>query len=84
MIFIYFRTFKAVPFYNRGFHTCVCVMGKYDAEFSQAKERLNALKEDPGNDVKLKIYALFKQVVHVSKDIVKLCLSRSSTSAKFY
>jgi len=33
----------------------------YDAEFEDAKTRLNSLKEDPGNDVKLKIYALFKQ-----------------------
>jgi len=38
------------------------LLGKYDAEFSHAKDRLNALKEDPGNDVKLKIYGLFKQV----------------------
>ncbi|WAR12960.1 ECI2-like protein [Mya arenaria] len=36
-------------------------MGAYDAEFNKAKERLNSLKEDPGNDVKLKIYGLFKQ-----------------------
>ncbi|KAL4234002.1 Enoyl-CoA delta isomerase 2 [Mactra antiquata] len=36
-------------------------MGAYDAEFNKAKDRLNSLKEDPGNDVKLKIYALFKQ-----------------------
>lgn len=36
-------------------------MGAFDAEFAQAKERLNSLKEDPGNEVKLKIYALFKQ-----------------------
>jgi len=38
-------------------------MGAFDKEFSQAKERLNTLKEDPGNDVKLKMYALFKQVL---------------------
>ena len=31
-------------------------------EFENAKTKLNTLKEDPGNDVKLKIYALFKQV----------------------
>lgn len=30
-------------------------------EFEQAKERLNSLPEDPGNEAKLKIYALFKQ-----------------------
>merc|ERR1719334_2634512 len=33
----------------------------HDAEFAQAKERLNTLKEDPGNLTKLQIYALFKQ-----------------------
>ncbi|XP_013404825.1 enoyl-CoA delta isomerase 2, mitochondrial isoform X2 [Lingula anatina] len=32
-----------------------------DEDFVSAKERLNALKEDPGNEVKLQIYALFKQ-----------------------
>lgn len=36
-------------------------MGAFDAEFAKAKERLNTLKEDPGNEVKLKMYALFKQ-----------------------
>ncbi|XP_065065356.1 enoyl-CoA delta isomerase 2-like [Rhopilema esculentum] len=30
-------------------------------DFEKAKERLNTLKEDPGNETKLKIYALFKQ-----------------------
>ena len=31
-------------------------------EFEEAKNRLGTLKEDPGNDIKLKMYALFKQV----------------------
>ncbi|XP_055348431.1 enoyl-CoA delta isomerase 2-like [Paramacrobiotus metropolitanus] len=30
-------------------------------DFESAKERLNTLKEDPGPDVKLKLYGLFKQ-----------------------
>lgn len=30
-------------------------------QFEEAKSRLSSLKKDPGNDVKLKIYALFKQ-----------------------
>ena len=30
-------------------------------EFEDAKSRLSTLKEDPGNEAKLKIYALFKQ-----------------------
>ncbi|XP_022340974.1 enoyl-CoA delta isomerase 2-like isoform X2 [Crassostrea virginica] len=36
-------------------------MGAYDADFDKAKSRLNTLQNDPGNDVKLKIYGLFKQ-----------------------
>lgn len=31
-------------------------------QFEQAKSKLSTLKEDPGNEAKLKIYALFKQV----------------------
>lgn len=31
-------------------------------EFNSAKDRVNTLKEDPGNEAKLKLYALFKQV----------------------
>lgn len=31
-------------------------------QFEEAKNKLSHLKKDPGNDVKLKIYALFKQV----------------------
>jgi uncharacterized integral membrane protein len=38
-------------------------MGAHDSEFEKAKTRLNSLQEDPGNDVKLRIYALFKQVI---------------------
>lgn len=37
-------------------------MGAYDSDFEKAKAQLNSLQNDPGNDVKLKIYALFKQV----------------------
>ena len=37
-------------------------MPAYDAEFDAAKEKLSKLKEEPDNIVKLKIYALFKQV----------------------
>lgn len=51
-----------LPSLQRGFHISLCQMGAHDAEFNQAKELLNTLKDDPGNDVKLKMYALFKQV----------------------
>ncbi len=32
------------------------------ADLDKAKERVTTLSEDPGNDVKLKLYALYKQV----------------------
>ncbi|XP_071520175.1 enoyl-CoA delta isomerase 2-like isoform X1 [Panulirus ornatus] len=41
--------------------TRVRFMSALSSQFEEAKVRLGALKEDPGNDVKLKIYALFKQ-----------------------
>ncbi|KAM4533933.1 enoyl-CoA delta isomerase 2 isoform 3-T4 [Odontesthes bonariensis] len=36
-------------------------MGVTVEQFEQAKSELSALQKDPGNEVKLKIYALFKQ-----------------------
>ena len=33
-----------------------------EEELEKAKERLSRLKEDPGNEIKLKLYGLFKQV----------------------
>ncbi|CAH1778831.1 unnamed protein product, partial [Owenia fusiformis] len=33
----------------------------HDAEFAAAKDRLGTLKDDPGNQTKLQMYALFKQ-----------------------
>ncbi|XP_061570020.1 enoyl-CoA delta isomerase 2, mitochondrial [Cololabis saira] len=44
------------------FHsTASRMMGATVEQFEQAKSKLSALKNDPGNEVKLKIYALFKQ-----------------------
>ncbi|KAM9333444.1 enoyl-CoA delta isomerase 2 isoform 3-T3 [Pholidichthys leucotaenia] len=44
------------------FHaTAAPMMGASVEQFEQAKTRLSTLKKDPGNEVKLKIYALFKQ-----------------------
>jgi len=37
------------------------LFSELDADFDQAKQTLNILKSEPGNDVKLRIYALFKQ-----------------------
>ncbi|CAI5671215.1 unnamed protein product [Oreochromis niloticus] len=44
------------------FHTTASpMMGVTVEQFEQAKSKLSTLKNDPGNEVKLKIYALFKQ-----------------------
>ncbi|XP_074645301.1 enoyl-CoA delta isomerase 2-like [Tubulanus polymorphus] len=37
------------------------VLRGINEDFQAAKDRLNTLQEDPGNDVKLQIYSLFKQ-----------------------
>ncbi|MPC91012.1 Enoyl-CoA delta isomerase 2, mitochondrial [Portunus trituberculatus] len=37
------------------------MMSSLPQQFDDAKTRLGSLKEDPGNETKLKIYALFKQ-----------------------
>lgn len=42
-------------------HSTASVMGASVEDFNTAKEKLGTLKKDPGNEVKLKIYALFKQ-----------------------
>ena len=41
---------------------CKRLMSSLRNDFEDAKTRLNQLKDDPGNETKLKIYALFKQV----------------------
>ena len=41
-------------------------MGVSMEDFNNAKEKLSGLKKDPGNEAKLKIYALFKQVSHAT------------------
>ncbi|XP_069112207.1 enoyl-CoA delta isomerase 2-like [Argopecten irradians] len=46
---------------TRGIHRTVPTMAGVDDKFKEAKNRLNTLKEDPGNAVKLQMYALFKQ-----------------------
>ncbi|XP_051910890.1 enoyl-CoA delta isomerase 2-like [Hippocampus zosterae] len=45
--------------------------GVTQEHFEEAKNKLSSLKEDPGNDVKLKIYALFKQATHGPCDTPK-------------
>lgn len=45
---------------NRFLHLSACRFYA-SKEFEDAKTRLGTLTNDPGNDVKLKLYALFKQ-----------------------
>ena len=47
---------------KQNFHVSQRILGDIQENFKAAKEKLNTLKDDPGNDVKLKLYALFKQV----------------------
>ncbi|XP_062986397.1 enoyl-CoA delta isomerase 2-like isoform X1 [Elgaria multicarinata webbii] len=42
-------------------HTTKPTMQFSQEDFEKAKDKLKLLKEDPGNEVKLKLYALFKQ-----------------------
>uniref|UniRef100_A0A8C9TLR1 Enoyl-CoA delta isomerase 2 n=1 Tax=Scleropages formosus TaxID=113540 RepID=A0A8C9TLR1_SCLFO len=42
-------------------HVTARTMGATVEDFNRAKDQLGTLKKDPGNEVKLKIYALFKQ-----------------------
>ncbi|XP_077364479.1 enoyl-CoA delta isomerase 2-like isoform X1 [Festucalex cinctus] len=54
------------------FHTTkTSMMGVTKEHFEEAKNKLSTLKNDPGNDVKLKIYALFKQATHGPCDTPK-------------
>lgn len=54
---------------TRGFHRSRPVLGAMDAEFEKAKVQLNTLQNEPGNDVKLTIYALFKQVSEQGREV---------------
>uniref|UniRef100_A0A3Q3N0X1 Enoyl-CoA delta isomerase 2 n=1 Tax=Labrus bergylta TaxID=56723 RepID=A0A3Q3N0X1_9LABR len=52
--------FSSIP--SLKFHTTASpLMSATVEQFEQAKGRLSTLKNDPGNEVKLQIYALFKQ-----------------------
>ncbi|KAK1875404.1 Enoyl-CoA delta isomerase 2 mitochondrial [Dissostichus eleginoides] len=52
--------FSSVP--SLRFHTAGSpMMGATVEQFEQAKNKMSTLKNDPGNEAKLKIYALFKQ-----------------------
>nr|AFK11281.1 Peroxisomal 3,2-trans-enoyl-CoA isomerase [Callorhinchus milii] len=55
------QSFPAVKLHLTG-----AVMRATEVEFDKAKEHLKTLKNDPGNDTKLRIYALFKQATQGS------------------
>lgn len=44
-------------------HTTKSGMQVSQQDFEKARDQLKLLKTDPGNEVKLKLYALFKQVI---------------------
>ena len=46
----------------RPIHTGSMNLGNLEKEFQAASERSKTLKQDPGNEHKLKLYALLKQV----------------------
>ena len=47
---------------RRLLHHSVKLYAVSDTDFQAAKDRVGTLTQDPGNDVKLKMYGLFKQV----------------------
>ncbi|XP_068959657.1 enoyl-CoA delta isomerase 2 isoform X1 [Petaurus breviceps papuanus] len=55
------RRFPAVSFPALQLHTASGAMRASQEDFERAKVQVKHLKEDPGNEVKLKLYALFKQ-----------------------
>ena len=48
---------------GRPVHTGNPKLGDLSNDFQAASARVKTLKQDPGNDNKLKLYALFKQVL---------------------
>uniref|UniRef100_A0A5F8G926 Enoyl-CoA delta isomerase 2 n=2 Tax=Monodelphis domestica TaxID=13616 RepID=A0A5F8G926_MONDO len=55
------RQLPAVSFPALQLHTTSMAMRVSQEDFEKAKEQVSLLKKDPGNEVKLKLYALFKQ-----------------------
>lgn len=46
-------------------------MSSLTTDFKNAAEKLKQLKADPGNEIKLKLYAMFKQVKILIKTSIK-------------
>ena len=53
---------SAVQTLSSRFVSVSACLGASEGELEQAKTRVTQLKEDPGNEVKLKLYGLYKQV----------------------
>jgi len=47
----------------RGFQTTTAVSGSLE-DLEKAKQKIGTLSKDPGNDLKLKLYSLYKQVIN--------------------
>lgn len=60
------RTSKWCRFRALDIHTTAGRMQATPEDFEKALRSLKTLKKDPGNDLKLKLYALFKQATHGS------------------
>ena len=57
------RYMLSTPLCPRNFHTTLLLGLASEDDLERAKRKLTTLSEDPGNDVKLKLYSLFKQVI---------------------
>lgn len=56
------RQAQAVYIPSTHLHMTAAAMQVSKKDFEKAQEQLKLLKNDPGNEAKLKLYALFKQV----------------------
>lgn len=63
---MYNFAYSAVATQAHSFHSSGILSSSLDEDFNKAKEQSTNLSEDPGNEVKLQMYSLFKQVRHFS------------------
>ena len=56
------RKYQSVPSLPNAYSQTVRQYSSASEDLEKAKARLNVLTEDPGNDMKLKLYGLYKQV----------------------
>lgn len=53
---------RSIPSFIAQLQSSCRYMSGMSDQFNEAKENVGKLTQDPGNEVKLKMYALFKQV----------------------